>query len=216
MIRVRKSDNAPAELAINGYKDDQVKRTILDDQYDKCYICERKVTTDYQVEHLASQSKNNENVNDWTNLYIACNYCNDKKKNSFDDIKRPSTYNVEDVIVHRFDAMNERLVFETTSEDPGVLQTIKLLERMFNGTNAPNRVLMETRFYNQFKMEYNHFQGVVHDYLSGRADEMRPVIENLISIKSDFLAFKYAVIMANETLRHDFGDKVIWNKNYNN
>ena len=212
MIRIRKRDDAPAELAANGYKDDQVKRAILEDQDDKCYICERKVTTDYQVEHLASQAKNNEEVNEWANLYIACNYCNDKKKTSFDDIAHPDTYNVEEVIVHSFDAMNERVVFETTSTDPGVLQTMKLLERMFNGTNAPKRVLMETRFYNQFKMRYNHFQSVVHDYLAGRTEEMRPVIENLISIKSDFLAFKYAVIMGNDTLRHDFGEMVRWNK----
>lgn len=212
MIRVRKSENAPEELATNGYKDDQVKRAILDDQDEKCYICERKVTTDYQVEHLVPQAKNDEEVNDWSNLYIACNYCNDKKKTSFDNLAHPDTYNVEEVIVHSFDAMKEQVVFTTTSTDPGVLQTVKLLERMFNGTNPPKRVLMETRFYNQFKMRYNHFQSVVHDYLAGRTEEMRPVIENLIGIKSDFLAFKYAVIMGNETLRRDFGEMVRWNK----
>lgn len=212
MIRVRKSENAPEELATNGYKDDQVKRAILDDQDEKCYICERKVTTDYQVEHLVPQAKNDEEVNDWSNLYIACNYCNDKKKTSFDNLAHPDTYNVEEVIVHSFDAMKEQVVFTTTSTDPGVLQTVKLLERMFNGTNPPKRVLMETRFYNQFKMRYNHFQSVVHDYLSGRTEEMRPVIESLIGIKSDFLAFKYAVIMGNETLRRDFGEMVRWNK----
>lgn len=212
MIRVRKSENAPEELATNGYKDDQVKRAILDDQDEKCYICERKVTTDYQVEHLVPQAKNDEEVNDWSNLYIACNYCNDKKKTSFDNLAHPDTYNVEEVIVHSFDAMKEQVVFTTTSTAPGVLQTVKLLERMFNGTNPPKRVLMETRFYNQFKMRYNHFQSVVHDYLAGRTEEMRPVIENLIGIKSDFLAFKYAVIMGNETLRRDFGEMVRWNK----
>lgn len=212
MIRVRKSENAPEELATNGYKDDQVKRAILDDQDEKCYICERKVTTDYQVEHLVPQAKNDEEANDWSNLYIACNYCNDKKKTSFDNLAHPDTYNVEEVIVHSFDAMKEQVVFTTTSTDPGVLQTVKLLERMFNGTNPPKRVLMETRFYNQFKMRYNYFQSVVHDYLSGRTEEMRPVIESLIGIKSDFLAFKYAVIMGNETLRRDFGEMVRWNK----
>lgn len=212
MIRVRKRETAPEELAEKGYRDDVVKRAILEDQDDKCYICERKVTTDYQVEHLASQLHYEVGLNEWENLYISCNYCNDKKKTSFDDIKRPDTYNVEEVITHRFDPMNERVVFSTDSTDIGILQTVHLLERMFNGTHAPRRVLMETRFYNQFKMGYNHFQGVVHDYLSGKYDEMRPVIENLISRKSEFLAFKYAIIMENERLRHDFGHLVQWNK----
>lgn len=213
MIRVRKREEEPAELALKGYKCDEVKKALLEDQDDKCYICERKVTTDYEVEHLASQKNNTEKVNEWENLYIACNYCNDKKKNAFDDIRHPDTYDVEDVITHGFDAMNERVLFSTTSTDADVMNTVKMLQRMFNGTNASKqRNLMETRFYNQFKIKYNHFQAAVHDYLSGKTDEMRPVIEKLIDRKSEFLAFKYAVIMQNETLKRDFGYKVKWNK----
>lgn len=212
MIRVRKREDAPAELATKGYSDDAVKRAILEDQDDKCYICERKVTTDYEVEHLLSQSHDETGINKWENLYIACNYCNDKKKTSFDNIKHPDTYNVEDEINHSVDLENEHVTFTTTSDDPGIKQTVKLLDRMFNGTNAPNRVLMETRFYNQFKRSYNIFQGVVHDYLSGRKEEMRPVIETLIGLKSDYLAFKYRIIMENDILRQDFGDQVKWNK----
>lgn len=212
MIRVRKREDAPEELATKGYKDDAVKRTILEDQDDKCYICERKVTTDYQVEHLTSQKNDQEGVNEWENLYIACNYCNDKKKDSFDSIRHPDTYNVEDVITHSVDMENERVVFKTLSDEPEVFQTIKLLERMFNGTNAPTRVLMETRFYNKFKQSYNNFQSVIHDYLSGKREEMRPVIETQIGQKSEYLAFKYAIIMENETLRRDFGEIVRWNK----
>ena len=103
-------------------------------------------------------------------------------------------------------------MFSTASTDPSIVKTVKLLQRMFNGTDAPKRNLMETRFYNRFKMKYNHFQGVVHDYLSGKSDEMRPVIENLIDEKSEYLAFKYAVIMQNETLKRDFSALVKWNK----
>lgn len=212
MIRVRKREDAPAELATKGYTDDVVKRAILEDQDDKCYICERKVTTDYQVEHLASQKHDAAGVNEWENLYIACNYCNDKKKTSFDDIQHPDTYNVEDVIRHSVDLENEHVTFTTTSDDPGVEKTVKMLDRMFNGTNAPKRVLMETRFYNQFKRNYNNFQGVVHDYLSGHQEEMRPVIETLIGLKSEYLAFKYAIIMENDILRRDFAESVKWNK----
>jgi len=212
MIRVRKRKDAPAELAINGYKDDAVKRAILEDQDDKCYICERKVTTDYQVEHLTSQKNSETGVDEWENLYIACNYCNDKKKTSFDDIKHPDSYDVEAVIRHSVELENERVTFSTASEDAGVRQTVKMLDRMFNGTNAPNRVLMETRFYNQFKRSYNNFQSVVHDYLLGRKDEMRPVIETLLGVKSEYLAFKYAIIMENDILRRDFAEKVQWNR----
>lgn len=52
MIKVYKSDKAPEKLAEAGYTCEEVKQAILNDQKDKCYLCERKVTTDYQVEHI--------------------------------------------------------------------------------------------------------------------------------------------------------------------
>lgn len=212
MIRVKKRDEAPEELEGKGYTDDSVKRAILEDQDDKCYLCERKVTTDYEVEHLASQSNNADMINQWGNLYIACGYCNRKKQNLFDDIKHPDKYNVEDEIVHGFDPMSDHVEFKTSSTDPGIVKTVKLLDRLFNGNNAPMRNLKENRFYEEFKMNYNFFQNVVHDYLAGHTEEMRPVITELIGRKNNYLAFKYAVIMQNEILRHDFGELVVWNK----
>lgn len=88
---------------------------------DKCYICERIVTTDYEVEHLASRKNHKSGLNEWENLFIACNYCNDKKKNSFDGIKHPDSYNVEEVIIHSVDLMNEKVNFSTASTEPGVI-----------------------------------------------------------------------------------------------
>ena len=41
---------------------------------------------------------------------------------------------------------------------------------------------------------------------------MRPVIEALIGLKSEYLAFKYAIIMENDILRRDFAESVKWNK----
>lgn len=212
MIRIRKREDAPEELATKGCFDDAVKRAILNDQDDKCYICERRIQTDYEIEHLVSQANDETAINEWSNLYLACGYCNQKKSDLFDDIKHPDTYNIEDIIHHSVDLEDERVLFSTSSNDSAVQRTVELLDRMFNGTNAPKRVLKETRFYNQFKHSYNHFQSVVHDYLSGRSEEMRPVIDSLINLKSEYLAFKYAIIMDNETLRRDFGDKVKWNK----
>ena len=213
MIRVKKREDAPKELVTKGYGCDEVKKAILEDQYDKCYICERKVTTDYQVEHLVSQTNNEDKVNEWGNLFIACNYCNDKKKTSFDGIAHPDKFNVEDVITHDVDLSNEKVLFSTDSKNEDILLTVKMLDRMFNGTHASSgRVLMESRFYNIFKMKYNHFQGVVNDYLAGKKEEMRPVIEELVDIGSEYLAFKYYVIMQNTQLRSDFQHLLKWNQ----
>ena len=147
MIRVKKREDAPKELDTKGYGCEEVKKAILEDQCDKCYICERKVTTDYQVEHLASQTNNEDKVNVWDNLFIACNYCNDKKKTSFDGIAHPDKFNVEDVIIHDVDLSHEKVLFSTDSKDKDIIMTVDMLYRMFNGTPASRgRVLMECRF----------------------------------------------------------------------
>lgn len=111
MIRIRKREDAPEELATKGCFDDAVKRAILNDQDDKCYICERRIQTDYEIEHLVSQANDETAINEWSNLYLACGYCNQKKSDLFDDIKHPDTYNIEDIIRHSVDLEDERVFF---------------------------------------------------------------------------------------------------------
>lgn len=98
MIRVHKRKDAPSTLNLRGYKDDEVKKALLEDQHEKCYLCERKMTTDYEVEHLVSQKGDESKINEWNNLFVACNYCNDRKKNNYDDIPLPNGMDFEDII----------------------------------------------------------------------------------------------------------------------
>lgn len=79
MIRIRKSSIVPTELSTKGYGANSVQAAILVDQDDKCYLCERKRSTDFQVEHLQSRENCPKKENCWDNLFIACGYCNQKK-----------------------------------------------------------------------------------------------------------------------------------------
>lgn len=52
MIRVKKSHNAPSSLnTTSRYDGEDVKQQLLADQNDKCYLCERKRDTDFEIEH---------------------------------------------------------------------------------------------------------------------------------------------------------------------
>ena len=56
MIRVAKSITVPESLTSRKtYDGEDVKKQLFADQHGKCYLCERKVTTDFQIEHLNSQ-----------------------------------------------------------------------------------------------------------------------------------------------------------------
>ena len=55
MIKVYKSPDAPSSLATTTrYDGEDVKLQLLADQHDKCYICERRRDTDYEIEHHKS------------------------------------------------------------------------------------------------------------------------------------------------------------------
>lgn len=212
MIRVYKRATPPEQLALKGYSDDAVNQAILDDQYDKCYICESKLSpTDYQVEHLVSRHNDPEQVNRWSNLFIACGYCNGKKSDDFDGISSPDTYNVEEEIEQTVDYANSKAIFKTLGESTGKAQTVDLLNRVFNGTDK-YRKLREERFFKHFIMTINSFNAMVVDYMLSPTEKLKEAIRDSLSIGNEYLGFKYWIIKENSTLFHDFGDCLTWNK----
>ena len=57
MIRERKSENVPSSLLTTSqYDGEDVKAQLLEDQHEKCYICERKLGTDFEIEQDGSFS----------------------------------------------------------------------------------------------------------------------------------------------------------------
>ena len=214
MIRVTKAEQAPDDLEKKGYKSDGVYKQLLFDQNDKCYICERILTTDYEEEHLHSQNNYPSSEEEWDNLFIACGYCNKKKSNRFDDILNPSKNNIEDIIRQTFVPDKKSFEFECTGDSCSneVQSTISLLNLVFNGRSLGMRKLREERFYKYFIEKYNFFCEAIDCYLSGKKDEYRQIIEDSLNIKSEFLGFKYAIIKENAVLYKDFGHLIVWNK----
>ena len=110
MIREKKSENVPASLLKTQlYNGEDVKRQLMEDQHEKCYICERKLTTDFEIEHFKSQNKYPDLAREWSNLFLACGYCNRKKSDSFDNNVNPLTVNIEEDIIQRIDFDNNEL-----------------------------------------------------------------------------------------------------------
>ena len=198
MIHVHKSENPPPELATKGYKDDAVKEQLLTDQHDKCYLCERKVGTDYEVEHLKSEKYYPELVNEWTNLFIACSYCNDRKKEHYDDILNPADFSIEQLISQKYDAQNERFCFEAVGETSDLTareRTIDLLQVLFNGKNHQMLNLKETRFRKEIRIIYIAFQQLINEYLAHDGDAgKKQAIEEALDSKSECLGLKYWLI----------------------
>ena len=211
MIQLQKTTTAPASLATkNKYDGEDLKALLAKDHYDKCYICERQLTTDFQVEHLHSQEHYPDEKYNWENLFFVCSYCNGKKSANFDGIVNPTKEAIEEKIVQTLNY--DKADFATDDSSEAIQQTIVLLNRIFNGKNSIRKKIKEENFFKEFLSKMNNFEKAVNDYLSAPTPETKEVIRELLSIEQEFLGFKYWIIKNNPTLFREFSNNIIWNK----
>ena len=115
MIRVAKAQNVPKSLSTTkAYDGEDVKQQLLIDHHEKCYLCERYLCTDFEIEHHKSKKHYPHLTQDWSNLYLTCRYCNDKKQEKYDNTLHPATINIEDEIKHYIDFEKKQAEFTTT------------------------------------------------------------------------------------------------------
>ena len=212
MIRVKKSHNAPSSLnTTSRYDGEDVKQQLLADQNDKCYLCERKRDTDFEIEHHKSTHNFPNLEQDWNNLYMGCGYCNRKKSDSFDNTLVPKDCNIEDEIEHFIDFANKKAVFLSIINDEQHNETTELLSRIYNGTNKL-RTTKEERFFEQTLGIMNRFTDLVMKYQESPTPETEKAVRDELSITKELLGFKYWIIKRDRTLSQVFAADIIWNK----
>lgn len=214
MIREYKHNSGPTSLAAQSKYDGQdVVDQLLADQHDKCYLCEMKVKQFYEVEHFKSLKHFPQLKYDWTNLLLSDRYCNGKKQDDFDDILNPYHVNIEDVIEQRIDSINRTAVFASSATSHPTQQTIKLLNRIFNGTYSPKmRNMREEVFYKEVEQRFNAFNKLVLDYLTNPNPQTEGAVRDELAIDKELLGFKYWVIKDTPKLLAVFANDIIWNK----
>lgn len=213
MIQLQKTTIAPDSLTTKKrYDGEDVKALLAKDQYDKCYICERQRTTDFHIEHLHSQKNYPVERYNWENLFFACSYCNGRKSDKFDDIVNPTKEAIEEKIVQKLNYRDNKADFITNDTSETIQQTIKLLNRIFNGKQSNLRDFNEKAFFRDFSARMSVFEQAVYDYLSAPTQETKEIVRELLSIEQEFLGFKYWIIKNNPTLFEEFSNNIIWNK----
>lgn len=214
MIRVKKSDHVPESLATTrAYDGEDVKLQLLNDQHAKCYLCERILSTDFQIEHLRSQQHNDGDRQNWNNLFLACSYCNGKKLANFDDITDPSQTNVESVIKQEIDYTNKKAVFTPLIDSVEIDRTIQLLRNIHNGQSICRKI-KEERFFEEILSSVNDFMLLLKTYLDTPTSESEIAVRSSLSVSKPALGFKYWIIKSNPTLNDIFLQDIRWNKSY--
>lgn len=216
MIRLYKHSVVPQSLiGQNSWKSDDVNSQLKTDQHSKCYLCERKLITDFQVEHLKCRKNHAHLAYCWENLFWSCDYCNKKKSDLFDNILNPVENNIEDLIYQKIDFPKSYVEFHC--QDPNSEKgetTVQLLSRIFNGSNRM-RTIREQHFYDYAKSRITLFQKMVLSWLKNYSAAERDAIIEELDINAEFLGFKYWIIRSNSKLLSEFSNYIVWNKSNN-
>lgn len=205
MIQVYKNPVAPPSLAKEiSWNHDDVVAQLREDQHCKCYLCERKLITDFQVDHLQSRNNFPHLIYEWNNLFLCCFYCNGKKSDHFDNILNPALTDIEDIITQKMDFPNAKAAFTNRGiPSPQTAETIKLLCRIFNGTTGI-RNIREQAFYDYAKSKISDFQALLLSWLETESPEAEQAIMEELSGAAEFTAFKRHLIRINPRLRSRF------------
>lgn len=214
MIQIYKSSTSPKSLDTGTqYNGQDVQEQLLIDQNSKCYICEKKVVTDYHIDHLLSQAQYSDKTTDWSNLLLTCSYCNQKKSNAYDQIVNPLSFPIEALIKQGVDYQRNVAIFEGPDDKDivGIDETIRLLSSVFNG-KTPARQVREENFYNEFLSRINLFQKACNQFLEDDSEQHKRIVYELLKADQEFLGFKYWIIQSNQTLQKTFLPFCQWNR----
>ena len=195
MIRLRKTYPAPKSLkSKTSYNGEDVVEQLMKDHHHKCYLCEKTVTTDFQVEHQCSVNGCPAKTYTWSNLLLACSYCNGKKGNRFDHILHPCMNNVEDLISIIPDFSRKMILITSSSNLSGISDTVLLLDRIHNGAKRGMRKIREDAFYRLFRKEIHDFIKALKEYQEKEDNQALNALKDYLYMDRQFLGAKFSIL----------------------
>jgi len=211
MIRLNKRPlppNATIESE-NDYRQGVVFHTLIEDCHCKCYICEVKPTT-INVEHIVPHRGDSALKYDWGNLFLACGHCNNIKLAKFDDIVDPTKCDPEDHIALSADTTDDlidQVKIEPLMTDSSTMQTVELLEHVYNTGTTDIKVIECSHLRNEHLMpNIRRFKQFICGYHEepdlGYADKIMKEIDR----SAAFAAFKRKIVRDDPVLSVVFAE----------
>lgn len=212
IIKVERKSSEKAEKAIESlrrekarsgsYNTPEVNAALREMFHGKCYICENKQITSYQIEHLVSHRGNADLKYDWNNLFLACAHCNNTKLDKYEPIIDCTKENVEALIAFRrtgYFGTDEKLLFEKLDDRIEVENTIKLLQEVYYGS-TPQKKMESTILRRMLRKELSAFKEYVREYHEAEDEEkedLKYLLQKELRDSSPFAAFKRWLIRDN-------------------
>lgn len=220
MIKIQRRMTEKAQKAVESlqkakskgstYNTEEVNAALREMFHGKCYICENKEITSYQIEHLIAHRGNDDLKYDWNNLFLSCAHCNNTKLGRYEPIIDCTKENVEELIAFRkkgYFGTEEELIFDMLDSDEKTVNTIKLLHEVYYGSTPQKK--MEARILRKIlRQELSNFKEYVREYQEAEDEEKEDLwccIKQQLSDSASFAAFKRWLIRDHSDAYPDLG-----------
>ena len=224
MVKIERKVTEKSQLAVQSLAKEKIKSSgkcntdeiveaLREIFHNKCYICENKNATEWEVEHLIPHGDNIDLKFDWENLFWACGHCNHIKGNKFTPIFDCTKVAVDEIISFRkvgYFGIEESLKFEkidSVSDDKKIQITCALLDRVFTGKTLQEQVGAKI-LRHEVQNELSEFKNYVRDYNEAIGEDKKDLfatIRNRLKSNSKFAAFKRWIVRDNPNCK-DFID----------
>lgn len=205
MIKIERRGTGKAQRAVaalqeakrrsSTYNTPEVNEALREMFYGKCYICESKDITSYQIEHLHPHRGNADLKYDWDNLFLACAHCNNTKLGRFEPIIDCTKEDVEKLIAFRkkgYFGTEEELVFELLDFREETRNTQGLLREVYYGS-TPQKKMEAKILRKKLRKELSEFKEYVREYQEAEGEEKEDLdylLKKQLGDSSSFAAFK--------------------------
>ncbi len=192
MLNIIKKQN-PTD---NYYTDKKIrvktKEALKKEFFNLCYLCESRDLRNLQIEHFYPKGEAffPEKINDWNNLFLICGKCNTVRPKNI-NTKGEEVYNncidkVENLITLYYDKANEQVKIESSENTTKAKNTVKLLERIYNGKGSESTDYLELQ--KEIKNKIEHFK-IALDSFNNMNNKL--LKDNYKNIVIDFISKDY-------------------------
>ena len=217
MFKIERSFPEPSALEKERMKKhgipgcDEVKDRLLEDSFEKCYICETKdrfMDVEHRLPHR--NGKYPERVFDWNNLFLCCKYCNTiKNKGIYDDgiidccVTDPET-------VIDMELIEDELRIMPLVDDNSVRLTVQLLYDV-HGTRRTRMLKHGSEWLRKrIRETMNILFQKLSDYYDNTADEdAYNTVLAMIDRSAEYSGFTRGYIRRNSQLYSEFANKCV-------
>ncbi len=188
------------KIKVSGkYNSEDVLERLVEDFFNKCYLCEEKEISGINVEHLKPHKGDIDKKFQWENLFLVCPHCNNTKLGNEDEIldcTNPS-HKIYDWIEYKFTSFPKTKVeLKIINNIDIVNNTVTLLDKIYNGSTV-NKKFEADNIKKKIMREIQSFENLIFEYVYNSKKELVEEIKEKLSRKSAFSAFKRWIIKNN-------------------